>query len=37
MTEQECYCGRFGHTGPSSAPMGNTRITWGKKKTQIAS
>ena len=35
MTEQECYCGRFGHTGPSSAHYGKYNNNMGKQNTQL--
>jgi hypothetical protein len=37
MTEQECYCGRFGHTGHSSAHSGKYKNNMGKQNTQMAS
>jgi len=35
MTEQKYYCGRFGHTGPSSAHYGKYDNNMGKQNTQL--
>jgi len=35
MTEQKYYCGRFGHTGPSSAHYGKYENNMGKQNTQL--